>query len=259
MDLINVKNKVIEISENTDLSNLLYESELAFSENRIPRIIHFCFLDYENMSDAHLSYLSTWFTILNDNWIFVNWTPIISPVVCEFESYVLQENKFAFYSDYMRVKKVWEYGGFYMDCDVIMYKNFEPLLDLNYVVGTEFEKPFVEPAIFGAKKHNYFIKMIKDKYEISTQKEYEKCCTNFLAPLFWRNTLGLNGVTMDPNTFDNIENYRNKVNVENLRIMYMLNSSFLCCPPIKSTWTGIQSEPNENTFTSHMYASTWSY
>ena len=260
MELESVRNKVIEYTENVDLQELLSKSDLAFSENKIPKIIHFCFLDYMNMSEFHLNCLSTWFDILGDDWTFVNWTPRISEPVCEFETFVLQENKFAFYSDYMRVRKVWDYGGFYMDCDVVLYKDFSPLLDLDYAISSEFEKPYVEPAVFGAKRQNKFIGILKDKYESCTQADYEDNCISFLAPVFWRNTLASEGgVTVSFKSCKDIDKFRQKINNETYNIMHTLDTSFLGCPHKTGFWTGTQMSPSENTFASHMFAGTWSY
>ena len=41
----------------------------------------------------------------------------------------------AYVADYMRVKTLYEHGGIYLDTDVTIYKDFEPLLKDNMFAG----------------------------------------------------------------------------------------------------------------------------
>ena len=45
--------------------------------------------------------------------------------------------KYAFVSDVARVKALYEYGGIYLDTDVMVYKTFDQVLDHQCVLGFE--------------------------------------------------------------------------------------------------------------------------
>ena len=60
-------------------------------------------------------------------------------------------------SDYIRLYAVHKYGGFYLDTDVEVLKDFSPLLNFEYVLGMEnSDRKFIEAATFGAQVGNEF-------------------------------------------------------------------------------------------------------
>ena len=60
--------------------------------------------------------------------------------------------------------EVYNYGGIYLDSDVMMYKPFDDLLELPYFLGEDAVHCF-EPAIFGAEKGCQWVKDVLDWYD----------------------------------------------------------------------------------------------
>ncbi len=256
MELMEVKEKVIQ-SSFPNLLQLEQISEIAKQNNKIPKILHFCFLNYENMGEEHLNYLKTWFELLDNDWFFVNWTPSITPIETQFEQYCIDTNKFAFYADFIRCHKVYQYGGVYFDCDVKLLRGFNELLSYNYIFDTEFEKNYMECAAFMSKKGNNFLKIICDEYDNLGYTDYEKNPSSFVAGKFWLNTLNNNGVSVGVRSSNNLANYKEKTDKNTPNQLYCLDSTFLSCPPVKSRWTNLQQTPHEYTISQHMFMNTW--
>ncbi len=72
--------------------------------------------------------------------------------------------KWAFVSDYIRAKVIYEQGGIYLDTDVLILDNFDKFLSHAAFVGFEnHDHPFT--AVFGAEKGHPFIKKMLDYYD----------------------------------------------------------------------------------------------
>lgn len=83
---------------------------------------------------------------------------------------VYDRKMYAFVSDYIRIKVLFEHGGIYLDTDVCTFKSLDKFLDQPAFVGIQgnkstIDRDWVEPAILGAKKGNPFLKKILDFYE----------------------------------------------------------------------------------------------
>ena len=70
----------------------------------------------------------------------------------------------AYVSDYMRVKTLYDYGGIYLDTDVTVYKDFEPLLKHKMFIGNVANN-LPEMAICGAQKGHPILKTMYDFYQ----------------------------------------------------------------------------------------------
>ncbi len=70
----------------------------------------------------------------------------------------------AFVSDYMRVKILYEEGGVYLDTDMLLLKDISSLLTNNLFVGYE-DNEHVNAAILGCNPKNEFLKKVMDFYE----------------------------------------------------------------------------------------------
>ena len=75
-----------------------------------------------------------------------------------------EAKKWAYVSDYIRAYAIYNYGGIYLDTDVIVLDNLEELLDNSAFVGYENPQyPFT--AVFGAEPKHPFLKSILDYYD----------------------------------------------------------------------------------------------
>ena len=103
----------------------------------IPKLIHYCWFGRGKMPEHLKQYMVTWKRILPDYKI-MEWNEdnfdVDSSIAYVREAYAAQ--KFAFVSDYVRLKVLYDYGGIYLDTDIEMIKSPENLLkDASMVIG----------------------------------------------------------------------------------------------------------------------------
>lgn len=75
----------------------------------------------------------------------------------------------AFASDYLRLRILYEYGGIYLDTDVEVVKKFDDLLDTDFFIGLE-KDDFIGTGIIAAEKGNAKIKKLLDFYDADIWK-----------------------------------------------------------------------------------------
>ena len=130
----------------------------------IPKIIHFCWLSDDPYPQEIQRCLDSWKKILPDYeiWKWDRKRFDINSVPWTKEAF--ESKKYAFAADYIRLYALYNYGGIYLDSDVLMYKSFNPLLNLPYFIGTDYIGYF-EPAIIGAEKGTDFIGRVLSYYK----------------------------------------------------------------------------------------------
>lgn len=129
----------------------------------IPKIIHLCWLSGDKFPSDIQTCIDTWHEKLPDYKIMV-WDKKrfdINSIPWVKEAY--EAKKYAFAADYIRLYALYNYGGIYLDSDVIVYKSFNNLLHLPYFIGEDQCNGF-EPAIIGSEKRNIWIKHLLDRY-----------------------------------------------------------------------------------------------
>ena len=91
-------------------------------------------------------------------------------------------------ADFIRYIILYEYGGIYIDCDVIFLKNCLPydLFDREYF----FVKSMgvIYNAIIGSKKHNNIFKLILNEIEMSIYKQEEEIYKTWKGRLVFQTT-----------------------------------------------------------------------
>ena len=150
----------------------------------IPKIIHLCWLSGDSFPDDILNCLSSWSVHLNEYeiWLWGKLPECViqnnfrltenGPKVVEkkfdlnsvlWTKQAFKNRKYAFAADYIRLYALYNYGGIYLDADVIVYKSFNPLLNLPYLVGADKIGSF-EAAVIGCEKGCTWIKDIFTHY-----------------------------------------------------------------------------------------------
>ena len=76
----------------------------------------------------------------------------------------LDEGKYAFASDYVRLWALYKYGGIYLDSDIEVYRNFDSLLNNSAFTGFE-EIDRISAWIFGSEKGNILFKELMEFYD----------------------------------------------------------------------------------------------
>lgn len=138
----------------------------------IPKIIHYIWLGSEPIPTEMLECMNSWKMYMPDYELKCWNDDSIIEIDCDFVKEALQERKFAFASDVIRLYAVYKYGGIYMDTDVVVYKSFTPLLVNHAFIGRENSmhqiahtmEVYLTTCCFGAEKENAFIKRCLDYY-----------------------------------------------------------------------------------------------
>ena len=143
----------------------------------IPKIIHYCWISgEENMPDDIKACIESWHKYLPD-YQFINWNDSnFDWNICEFTKNCRENNLYAFCSDYVRFWALYNYGGIYLDSDVMVYKSFDELLKLKRVITSELYwsvNDFIEAAIIGSQKGDKLIGKILDWYN-NTKEKFSK-------------------------------------------------------------------------------------
>mgnify|MGYP001025774460 CR=1 FL=1 len=130
----------------------------------IPKILHACWFGGKQMPEAARQYIETW-KKFNPEYKVKIWDEQTFDVASNqyvYEAY--QNKKFAFVTDYVRLKVLYDYGGIYMDTDVEVLKPLDELL--LYPAFSGFEGPDRIPTgTMGAEKGNKWIKLLLDDYQ----------------------------------------------------------------------------------------------
>ena len=131
----------------------------------IPKVIHYCWFGGKPLTPEILLFIESWKKHLPDyelkEWNESNFD--VNSSVWTKEAYSC--HKFAFVSDYVRLKILYEYGGIYMDTDVEVLRSFDDLLDLPYFVGRENTIHGINTATIGVEPHCPWIKICMQHYD----------------------------------------------------------------------------------------------
>ena len=131
--------------------------------NKIPKIIHFCWFGKSKMPEELVKCMDTWKVL--KGYIFFRW----DESNCTFDENdfvkkAYEEKQYVFVSDYYRLKALHDYGGIYLDTDVLINKSFDDFLKydafLNFItdcsIGTD---------VIGSKKGGELINNIYNLYD----------------------------------------------------------------------------------------------
>ena len=106
----------------------------------IPKIIHYCWFGEKEMPKVEKNYIEGWKKICPDYKIMCWNETNVNLQENLYVSQAYKSKKYAFVSDYFRIKALYEYGGIYLDTDVELLKSFDDLLFLNGFTGFEKKK-----------------------------------------------------------------------------------------------------------------------
>ena len=105
----------------------------------IPKIIHYCWFSSE-FSDEAKRCIESWHKYMPDYqyklWNASNFDVNSVPYVKE----AYEAGKYAFAADYIRLYALYTEGGIYLDCDIDVFKPFDPLLGYHAFAGYEGSK-----------------------------------------------------------------------------------------------------------------------
>lgn len=145
----------------------------------IPKVIHFCWLSDDEYPELIKKCIDSWENKLPDFEI-IHWDKsCLEKLNSEWVNEAYAAKKYAFASDFIRLYAIYNYGGFYLDSDVEVIKDFTELTKYPYIFGYEasIKADVIEAATFGAEKGNPYIKKCLDYYYnrhfINENNEYD--------------------------------------------------------------------------------------
>jgi mannosyltransferase OCH1-like enzyme len=129
----------------------------------IPKIIHYCWFGNNEKADLIKDCIKSWKKYLPD-YKFIEWNETNTDLTHPFVRKAYKLKKWAFVSDYVRLQKIHEHGGVYLDTDMLLLRSLDSFLDTNMFIGCE-DEVTINAAIFGAVKESQIIKSILEIYE----------------------------------------------------------------------------------------------
>ena len=139
--------------------------------NKIPKIIHYCWLSGEEKPAFIQKCISSWKKVMPDYEIWCWDTKRFDIHSVKFVEEAYNVKKWAFAADYIRLYALYHYGGIYLDSDVLVFQKFDKFLHNSaftsiesYFYGKKENDYWIESAILGAEKGNLFIKECMEYY-----------------------------------------------------------------------------------------------
>lgn len=131
----------------------------------IPKVIHYIWLGGKPLPKIAKKCIKTWKKFCPDyqikRWDESNLNIDIFPYVRQ----AYDAKKFAFASDVLRYKILYDEGGIYLDIDVKLIKNLDEFLNNKLFFGFENEKYVAPGLILGGEKDNKHLKSLLDAYK----------------------------------------------------------------------------------------------
>ncbi len=133
-------------------------------QNRIPKMIHYCWFGGKPLPESAKRCIESWKKYCPDyeikRWDESNFDIDSIPFIKQ----AYDAKKWAFVTDYARLKIIYENGGIYFDTDVELLRNIDDLLLLDGFMGAEDGGLIATGLGFGAAKNHSFIKILMNDY-----------------------------------------------------------------------------------------------
>ena len=131
----------------------------------IPKKIHYCWFGNGEMTPLVKRCIESWKRILPSFEMIVWDESSFKPEEsCQYVRDAYKAKKWAFVSDYVRLKALYEYGGVYLDTDMEILKSFEDFMGYEGFLCTE-SNHTISSAIIASSPQSKWIKDLMDEYE----------------------------------------------------------------------------------------------
>lgn len=129
-----------------------------------PKIIHYCWFGRGPIPEKEKKCIASWKVHFPEYELKLWNEDNVDLETCQFAKQAYADKKYAFVSDYVRTKVLYEYGGLYLDTDVEILKNFENYFDCECLLGFEGHIK-VGTAVIYAKPNNFLVGELLRYYE----------------------------------------------------------------------------------------------
>lgn len=163
----------------------------------IPKTIHYCWFGRGEKSDLINNCIESWKKHLPDYEI-IEWNEDNFDVnICKYTEQAYKARKWAFVADYARLYALYEFGGIYLDTDMMLYVSLNPFLDSTGFFGFE-SRDFIAMSPIGAEKGNDLIHDMLMQYSnrsfVKENGEYDTTTNvRYLKKIFLSHGLKENG------------------------------------------------------------------
>ena len=103
----------------------------------IPKIIHYIWLGNQPIPTAQKTIIEDWRRFLPDYQFYFWGNDTLNMVQSAFVEEACSVGKWAFATDYIRLWALYQYGGIYIDTDVVLKQSFDSLLNHSAFIGRE--------------------------------------------------------------------------------------------------------------------------
>ena len=132
----------------------------------IPKVIHYCWFGGKELPKLAQKCIKSWEKNCPDyeikRWDESNFDINLCPLYVR-QAY--ENKKWAFVTDYVRLKIIYDNGGIYLDTDVEVRKSLDKFLEYNAFFGFENGKNVNTGSGFGAEKHSSIVERIMEQYK----------------------------------------------------------------------------------------------
>lgn len=155
----------------------------------IPKIIHYCWFGNNPLPEFARKCIESWKKYC-PGYKIIEWNEKNFDINCiPFVKQAYEAKKWAFVTDYARLKIVYDNGGVYFDTDVELIKGIDDLVKLDAFLGTEEDELINTGLGFGAKKNHPMIKELMEDYHcrifnFTDKNLYELACPILTTQIF---------------------------------------------------------------------------
>lgn len=149
----------------------------------IPKVIHYCWFGRNPKSASIEKCINSWKAYCPDYEI-IEWNEDNFDIDCiPFVREAYDAGKWAFVTDYVRLRVIYEQGGIYLDTDVELLKSLDSLLMYKGYAGFQDDGCINTGLGFGAEKGNKMIYEMMVDYHSRHFPSDEKECKRLACPI----------------------------------------------------------------------------
>lgn len=160
----NIPFQKFDFTVNNPTYNIDRDSSSNFIETAIPKIIHYVWVGNKKLPPEVKRMIDTWRTYCPDYEI-IEWNETNFDIQsARYTREAYRKKKWAFVSDYIRLKVLYQYGGIYLDTDMELLKPLDDFLSYSFFAGFE-SKDYISAGIIGSAPQHYLTKRLFDVYQ----------------------------------------------------------------------------------------------